>query len=225
MARILVYNNDTDRIESFSRGENQAMPYNTGDTLRVGEFRGSSNSNVLWTTKRVMESFNKQRALWGRPLYVGYAFKRPWEGGHGNQSQHYAGTAMDMGQNLTSAERSSLRRSAANSGLWSYVEPANLTPTWVHVDRRQSPPACASGYPVLRRGSRSTYVLTLQDGLNTRGFRTGGLDGHFGPATEDAVRRYQSARGLSSDGVVGCATWTALQSEVVGKGRSATTID
>lgn len=44
MAKILVYNNDTDRMETYYRGENEPMPYNTGGTLTVGEFRGSSNS-------------------------------------------------------------------------------------------------------------------------------------------------------------------------------------
>lgn len=38
-------------------------------------------------------------------------------------------------------------------------------------------PACGtSGYPLIKRGSISTYVLIAQDDLNTLGFRTGGLD-------------------------------------------------
>ena len=45
-------------------------------------------------------------------------------GGHGTQSQHYAGVAFDVGQNLTNAQRSVLRNSASNSGLWTYVEEA-----------------------------------------------------------------------------------------------------
>lgn len=229
MAKILLYNNDTNRIETYHKGENEAMPYNTGDTLRVGEFRGASRSSTLWTTKRAMQSFNRQRALWGGPIPVGYAFKRAWEGGHANQSQHYAGTAFDVAQSAfgwSNAQRAVLRRSATNSGLWSYVEPVSISPTWVHFDRRQTPSACAGGgYPVLREGSRSVYVLILQDSLNTLGYRTGGLDGSFGPATQNAVQRFQRARGLSADGVVGCGTWTAIQSRVVGRGRTATTID
>ena len=50
MAKILVFNNDTDRMETYYRDENDAMPYNTNGTLRVREFRGSSKSNILWTT-------------------------------------------------------------------------------------------------------------------------------------------------------------------------------
>ncbi len=82
MAKILVYNNDTDRFETYYRDENSAMPYNSNSTLLVREFRGSSNSSTLWTTKRVMQAWNTQRYLWGGPIPVGFAFKRPWEGGH-----------------------------------------------------------------------------------------------------------------------------------------------
>lgn len=226
MAKIIVYNNNTDRMETYYRGLSESMPYNTNRTLTVREFMGSSNSNTLWTTKRTMESWNTQRYLYGGPIPVGYAFKRPWEGGHGLQSQHYAGTAFDVGQLWTNLQRAVLRNSAENSGLWSYVEPVNISPTWVHFDRRQRPPACSSGgYPLIKRGSLSVYVLIAQDGLNTLGYSTGGLDGIFGVRTEEAVRNYQRSRGLTVDGMIGCNTWRSLQENVVGNGRTSTTID
>ncbi|WP_010681094.1 hypothetical protein [Acetivibrio cellulolyticus] len=81
MANIFVYNNDTNSMEYYQRTENDPMPYNTGRTLLVMEFRGSSNSSTLWTTKRAMQSFNQFSRIWGQPIYVGYAFKRIWEGG------------------------------------------------------------------------------------------------------------------------------------------------
>lgn len=226
MAKILVYNQDTKRMESFIRNENSAMPYNTNRTLKVKEFRGASKSNILWTDKRTMQAWNSQRYIYGAPIYVGFAFKRPYEGGHGNQSQHYAGTAFDVGQNLTDARRAVLRNSARNSGVWSYVEPASLSPTWVHFDRRFGTPACSTGgYPIVRRGSKGNYVCIAQDDLNTLGFRTGGLDGVFGTQTYNAVRSYQASRGLSVDGIIGCNTWRSLQENVVGTGKTSTTIN
>ena len=83
-----------------------------------------------------MQTWNSQRYIFGKPISVYFAFKRPYEGGHGNQSQHYAGTAIDMGQKLSKEERTRLYNSAKNSGIWAYVEPQSLTPTWVHVDKR-----------------------------------------------------------------------------------------
>ena len=226
MAKILMYNQDTNRMETFYRGENEAMPYNANRTLKVKEFRGSSKSNILWTDKRTMQAWNSQRYIYGRPIPVGFAFKRPWEGGHGNQSQHYAGTAFDVGQGWTNAQRNALRNSAINSKIWSYVEPISLSPTWVHFDKRFGTPACSSGgYPLIRQGSRGNYVCIAQDDLNTLGYKTGGLDGVFGTQTTNAVKRYQTSRGLTSDGIIGCNTWRSLQENVVGTGKNSTTIN
>ena len=122
MAKIKIYNNDTNRMETYYRGEQEAMPYVTGRTLTVKEFRESSNSNLLWTEKRAMLAWNSQRYIYGKPIKVGYAFRRPWEGGHSTLSQHYAGLAFDVGQTLTTTERNNLYNSAVNSGVWTYVE-------------------------------------------------------------------------------------------------------
>ncbi len=115
MAKILVFNSYTNRMETYYRRENEAMPYVTNRSLTVGEFRGSSGSPTLWTTKRAMQSWNSTRYLYGAPIPVGFAFKRPWEGGHSNQSQHYAGVAFDAGQTLSNSERNNLRNLARNS--------------------------------------------------------------------------------------------------------------
>lgn len=131
-----------------------------------------------------------------------------------------------MGQTLSNTQRTRLYNSAVNSGVWAYVEPKNLTPTWVHFDKRFGRPACSTGgFPLIRRGSISNYVLIAQDDLNTLGFRTGGLDGIFGTATQNAVSNYQRSRGLAVDGIVGCNTWRSLQENVVGTGATNTTIN
>lgn len=147
------------------------------------------------------------------------------KGGHGSQSQHYAGTAFDVGQGLSAAEREVLRTSAKNSGVWSYVEPATIAPTWVHFDKRFGTPVCSTGgYPKLALGSKGNYVCIAQDDLNTLGYRTGGLDGIFGNITFNAVKQYQIDRGITADGIVGCDTWRSLQENVVARGKTATTI-
>ena len=130
------------------------------------------------------------------------------------------------GQTLNQSQRNVLWNSANNSGVWAYVEPLRLTPTWVHFDRRFGMPACSTGgYPQLKRGSISNYVCIAQDDLNTLGLSTGGLDGIFGLATQNAVIAYQRRKGLEADGIVGCNTWRALQEDVVGTGRTSTTIN
>ncbi len=220
MAKILIYNNDTNRMETFFRDENEAMPYNANRTLTVKEFRGSSTSQIFWTDRRTMRSWNNFRTLYGAPIYVGFAFKRCWEGGHGILSQHYAGLAFDVAQNLTASQRLTLRNLASSSGYWRYVEPISLTPRWVHFDNRW----VASGYPLTRQGSKGPYVLIAQDALITLGYDTGGLDGVFGTKTRNSVIAYQAQNGLSADGILGSNTWNVLMSQIVGSGASDSTI-
>jgi peptidoglycan hydrolase-like protein with peptidoglycan-binding domain len=62
---------------------------------------------------------------------------------------------------------------------------------------------------VLRQGSAGGAVKVLQAGLNGKGYPLV-ADGVFGPATDNAVRRFQGSRGLQVDGIVGQQTWTAL---------------
>ena len=67
----------------------------------------------------------------------------------------------------------------------------------------------------LRRGSRGNDVRAIQYFLNFLGFFNDRLpqikvDGVFGPATENAVRQFQSQYGLTVDGIVGRGTWNAI---------------
>ena len=219
MAKILVYNNNANRMETYYKGLSESMPYNSNRTLTVREFQGSSNSNIIWTDLRTMESWNSLRYSYGRPIYVGFAFKRCWQGGHSNLSQHYCGLAMDIAQTATDAQRAQIRNIAR--GVWIYVEPVSLTPRWVHVDNRW----VGSGYPTTRRGSKGPYVCTAQDALNALGFGTGGLDGIFGNNTRNAVLTFQSRNGLSADGILGPLTWSRLMAQVNGIGRTSTVIN
>ncbi|MFI5956894.1 peptidoglycan-binding protein [Cryptosporangium sp. NPDC051539] len=59
------------------------------------------------------------------------------------------------------------------------------------------------------RGQNSGCVVELQNLLRHYGFRVE-VDGDFGPATESAVRSFQSANGLGVDGRVGPQTKAAL---------------
>jgi N-acetyl-anhydromuramyl-L-alanine amidase AmpD len=65
-------------------------------------------------------------------------------------------------------------------------------------------------WPTIRRSSPATsLVKTIQYFLRYHG-ATVTADGAFGAGTETAVKNFQSARGLTADGIVGAATWEAL---------------
>ena len=219
---VLVYNENNNKIERYNLQLGSRMPYIKNKFLAVKEFRGSSKTQILWTTKKTMEAFNVTRERWREPIYVGYAFKRIFEGGHSNQSQHYAEVCFDIAQNLSVKKRRDLYNLCQKLNIWSYVEPINLTPRWLHIDKRDKKSACSAGYPEIKINSRGVYVLVLQDSLMRLGYNTGGLDGIFGTKTLNSVRSFQKKYEINENDIVKCKTWKKLVSLVVGKGKSST---
>jgi peptidoglycan hydrolase-like protein with peptidoglycan-binding domain len=61
----------------------------------------------------------------------------------------------------------------------------------------------------VRRGDKGSAVRAAQVELNTLGYGLS-VDGDFGPATESAVRSFQSAHQLTADGVVSPTVWQLL---------------
>ncbi|HEX6619243.1 MAG TPA: peptidoglycan-binding protein [Solirubrobacteraceae bacterium] len=59
-------------------------------------------------------------------------------------------------------------------------------------------------------GSRDAGIAALQVALDARGLYAGSIDGLVGPATTDAVARFQRRAGLRPDGVPGPATRRAF---------------
>lgn len=65
-------------------------------------------------------------------------------------------------------------------------------------------PAASSGS--LKLGSKGEAVKELQKALTNKGYSTKGIDGVFGKNTDAAVRKFQKAKNLKVDGIVGPAT-------------------
>jgi len=75
----------------------------------------------------------------------------------------------------------------------------------------------AAAVPGLSRGDRGEAVLDLQRMLTAAGYPLD-QDGRFGPATADAVARFQKGGGLAATGAAGAETMDAL-SRSLGGGR------
>lgn len=69
----------------------------------------------------------------------------------------------------------------------------------------------ATESPVLKREMTGAAVVRLQQILDSLGYDLT-IDGKFGQRTELAVRTFQQDSGLLADGIVGPATWQALES-------------
>lgn len=71
-----------------------------------------------------------------------------------------------------------------------------------------TPPPPSEQRPTLRKGSKGEFVKRAQSALGIA------ADGDFGPATERATKAFQTEHKLTSDGVIGPATWAALDKAV-----------
>jgi L,D-peptidoglycan transpeptidase YkuD (ErfK/YbiS/YcfS/YnhG family) len=83
----------------------------------------------------------------------------------------------------------------------------------VVADAVRSPTTAAARCTIsvtLRLGSTGAAVRCLQARLNALGYSAGPVDGWFGPMTRGAVVRFQRAKGLHVDGIVGPRTAKAL---------------
>ena len=71
-------------------------------------------------------------------------------------------------------------------------------------------PTFAAPAATLKPGAQGAAVKVLQRALAHLGYSPGRIDGQYGPSTIAAVKRFQSARGLTADGILGPNTLRAL---------------
>ena len=90
----------------------------------------------------------------------------------------------------------------------------NTTPSAPTVPQKKTCKVTATP-PLLQQGDTGSWVKIMQLRLMDCGqsLRKWGADGDFGSETRDAVERFQKAKGLVVDSVVGEATWTKLLGE------------
>lgn len=67
----------------------------------------------------------------------------------------------------------------------------------------------------LKLKSRGPRVLYFQYALRISCINPNGTDGVFGAGTESAVKRYQTKVGITSDGIVGSATWDRMRQDIM----------
>ena len=72
----------------------------------------------------------------------------------------------------------------------------------------------------IKSGSKGEVVELVQRMLNEKGYACGSADGIFGTKTKNAVEKYQKAKGLSVDGIVGNNTYAKLFTDCLLKNGS-----
>lgn len=117
----------------------------------------------------------------------------------------------------TDARKLGLHHTTSTSGKWDlgagtgvFGVPYSLTKLRADVTARlKAGPPNAAPRTTLRPGDRGDDVTALQQLLNAAGASLT-IDGSYGPATEAAVRTFQTSAGLTVDGIAGPLTRAAL---------------
>ena len=79
----------------------------------------------------------------------------------------------------------------------------------------------AFGSRTMKLGDRGWDVAAMQYILARRGYPPGAIDAVFGPMTDTALRNFQSALGLSADGLAGPATIAGAATRIRIEGHHA----
>jgi peptidoglycan hydrolase-like protein with peptidoglycan-binding domain len=99
---------------------------------------------------------------------------------------------------------------AAGVSWWDWQEATSSA--WMALSR---PAGVLAGYQPytlmapIKKGAKGDLVVWAQEHLISAGYRLG-VDGGFGGNTRRAVLGFQRSHGLTADGIVGPATWSAL---------------
>jgi hypothetical protein len=95
------------------------------------------------------------------------------------------------------------------------VSTPTVPPPKTTTTQTNTTPAVAAPSTTLKPGDTGEQVKTLQRALTQLGYQVT-ADGDYGPATQAAVQQFQTAKGLTPDGVVGPVTLAELQKSLGG---------
>ncbi len=215
MVRVFVYDQDDHVFELYNRNPDDPMPYNEGNSLLVKEFMKNSNTDTIWTTKDMMEDWNKTRQVWKRPVQVKDGFHRISEPGYAPRSNVTAGVYLSL-ENMSEEVQNAFYLTISPYRYWTFINDPQYTAGYIELTDSYKPPACEYvSYPLLRINDISTYVLALQDALGFLNYLPANyLTGQFDNNTKNAVMKYQTDHKLRVDGVAGCNTWQSLIAEI-----------
>lgn len=218
-------------IKTYDRGSTAKLSEN----FKVSELlcHGAGCCTQGRVDEKLVEILQNIRSHFGKPVHISSAYRCPaWNKAVGGveRSYHCYGQAADIKvEGVAPAQVAKYAESIGVKGIGLYETDADGH--FVHVDTRtkksfwygqkQEKRVSFGGaqntkgdYTMemndLKTGMTGEGVKALQILLNGRGYSCGTADGIFGAKTAAAVRKYQKAKGLTQDGIVGKKTMSAL---------------
>lgn len=197
------------------------------ENFKVREFACRDGSDKILIAGELVTALQKIREHFNKPIIITSAYRTEGHNkkvGGARQSRHLNGTAADIKVSGADPLTVALYAQSLNIGgigLYSYQSGG-----FVHIDVRKGQSRWVqtfanSGYtevsrimPVIQKGINGQAVRVLQRKLNRLGYNCGAADGKCGARTERAVKAFQTAKSLKTDGICGKNTWNEISKGV-----------
>ncbi|TSB48634.1 peptidase [Alkalicoccobacillus porphyridii] len=192
-------------LKGNSSNSNNNSNNNSSSNNTSNASSNTSSSNVSYSgILRVGSRGNQVTQLQSQLRSAGFFNQNP-TGYYGNDTRE-AVRSFQRSKNLTADGIAGPKTFGAlnNTGAKAPA-PTNQT----NKNTNQASPAPSSS-TVLRVGSRGAAVTDLQNQLKSVGVFNQNATGYYGNDTRDAVRKFQSANGLTADGIAGPKTFAKL---------------
>lgn len=208
---IYVFNEDSNQMEQYQRCLDEAMPYTTKKHLTVRAFKGKVMTQVMWTTKHFLESFEELINQTHVCFEVEQGFYRGWHEVEDDFYVHKLGVAIKGGHNLSVPMRTKLARMAEDSGNFYIMDPIEESAITVFdANEMEGIDSEVVPFQTIRQGDMGMSVFVLQDNLWSLGYAVNQLNGKFDSNLNTVVRQFQNDQQLTVDGIVGRLTWESL---------------
>lgn len=219
-------------IKKYTKGSKARI----GNNFAVSEFacHGSGCCSSVLIDTDLVKILQQIRDHFGKPVTINSGYRcanhnRTVGGSSG--SKHTQGMAADISvKDIAPADVAKFAESIGVEGIGLYE--TKKDGYFVHIDTRtkksfwygqgqqprdtfgaavQKPVETVEiNLPVLQKGSKGAPVKALQIMLAGCGYPCGKVDGDFGSATKEALKKYQLWKGLTPDGICGSQTWEKL---------------
>ncbi|MBQ9832403.1 MAG: hypothetical protein IJO48_01585 [Clostridia bacterium] len=149
------------------------------------------NSRLGWVDISLLNAFEQFEQSLSVHLDIQCAFTP-----YGSLS-HAFGKAMHFSSLTMPIDK--LRIEAMRSGLFSYIEPGFLSPTWVHAEIDSKPP------PMLGPESYASEVIFLNQALSLEPLPL------FTKKTEERLLKFQASHNIAKTGITDIQTWKFIK--------------
>lgn len=201
-------------VKTYQKSDEKITP-----NFKVREFACKDGTTKVLIDYELACLLQFMRDIVGKPLIINSAYRTESHNkavGGSSNSYHKYGRAFDV----SGADVDLMCKILKTIGVKGIIR----YPTFVHMDSRDNKYHASNtgkllnyetidiscNFETLRKGSKSYQVGVVQFRLNLLGYNCGKVDGIFGNGTYKAVCKFQKAKGLVVDGIVGKNTINAL---------------